>query len=137
MEVYCPHDVLQASGPLFGDIEGIQDSYDAFMEAKWVNIKLDMCKCTTCGYPDCDCFSCDSINESRKAGTKTKPKVRHTCALKHVLNKGGAPPKTGYYDMELTSHLTIAWQDMGITQGPKFAKKDGRSGYFWPEELEG
>ena len=137
LQVYCPPDALQVGGPLFGDTEAIQESYNLFMEHKLVDVKLSICKCVTCGFPDCSCNPCASINAARKAGTKTKAKGKHTCALQHVACNGGAPPKAGFYDIELSSHLTIAWQEKGIPAAPVFSKKCGKSGYFWPEEVTG
>ena len=31
METYCPPEVKRAMGPLFGDIDGIKERYDAWM----------------------------------------------------------------------------------------------------------
>lgn len=46
---YCPAEVFQLSGPLFGDLEGIQDTYDSFMETKIATARQNIAKCTTCG----------------------------------------------------------------------------------------
>jgi len=146
LEVYCPPDVLQVSGPLYGDTGGIQDAYNSFMSNRLASVKLSMCKCTTCGYPDCGCTTCDRINRSRYTNAKTKASGPHTCALKHVISKGGAPPAKGHYDADMNSQLKSAWVDKGIHQAPVFSKHRGSSssskqntisGYFWPEELEG
>ena len=137
LEVYCPPDVLQVDGPLYGDTMGIQGAHDLFMSEQIANIKLSMYKCTTCGFPDCDCNACGDINRARGTTKKTKTTSRHSCALMHVVGNGGAPPPKGWYDVELNSQLKIAWGEKGISPAPVFSKQHRPSGYFWPEELEG
>ena len=137
LEVYCPPGVLQVDGPLYGDTMGIQGAHDLFMSEQIANIKLSMYKCTTCGFPDCDCNACGDINRARGTTKKTKTTSRHSCALMHVVGNGGAPPPKGWYDVELNSQLKIAWGEKGISPAPVFSKQHRPSGYFWPEELEG
>ena len=48
--VYCPPEVLHLSGPLFGDIEGIKDVYDAFISERTAQVKLNTAKCIACGW---------------------------------------------------------------------------------------
>ena len=48
---YCPPEVLHLSGPLFGDIEGINDVHDAFISERTAQVKFNIAKCTTCGSP--------------------------------------------------------------------------------------
>ena len=136
LDVYCPPDVLQVGGPLFGDAESMQEAFDSFISAKCVNDKLHMHKCSICGFPDCPCPACISIINSITHDSKTHAKSFHTCLLQHVDKpKGGAPPKHGHYDAEQQSQLDIAWQAKGIPGAPVFRKvKNGRSGYYWPEE---
>lgn len=124
LTVYCPPEVLQVGGPLFGDIPGIQHRLDTFMQQKCVEDKLHIPKCTTCGYPDCDCISCIEINASRGKARKTKAHGKHTCALAWaVSHKGGAPPRGGYYhDIELHSHFKLAWEAKGMQTVPEFKK---------------
>ena len=136
LDVYCPPDVLQVGGPLFGDCDSVQEKFDSFMSSK-IDDKVLMNKCTICGFPDCDCSACISITTSRLHGTKTKPKGCHTCLLKDAQAPGGgAPPKAGWYDVEMTSLLNIAWQEKGLPSGPVYKKLAHMgSGYYWSDEF--
>jgi hypothetical protein len=46
---YCPPEVFQLSGPLFGDLEGISDKFDSFLASRMAQTKFSFDKCTTCG----------------------------------------------------------------------------------------
>jgi len=135
LDAYCPKDILQAPGPLFGDTENIQAAYDSFIGERVTDIKFNLCKCFVCGYPDCSCKTCLAIIATKTNGKKTKPKLRHECALFHAATGGGAPPADGYYDAELKSKLCLAWNEKGIMDPPVFSKQKTGSGYYWPEEL--
>ena len=135
LQVYCPEEVLQRGGPLFADSEGIQSTLDTFLSEKIADDKFKIPKCIICGFPDCECEACKVILTTRSSNTKTKQKVGHTCALQYA-ELIGAPPKKGYYDKEMGDHLLMAWQEKGVNAAPVFSKKDGQSGYYWPEELE-
>ena len=133
LSVYCPPDVLHMGGPLFGDTEGIKAILDEFLGVKVSNDKFKVPKCRICGYPECECSVCLRILNANS--NKTKATLPHTCALKHSSIQG-APPKLGYYDVELTSKLLLAWQEQGIPECPKWVKGTaGQSGYYWPEEM--
>ena len=133
LDVYCPRDILFSSGPLFADSESIQERWEAFVAQKVTSDKLNIYKCTLCGYPNCDCVTCISILNARASGKKTKAKARHDCALQHAPR--GAPPSCGFYNEELTSSLALAWNDVGVLDAPAFKKLAGGCGYYWPEEL--
>ena len=59
---------------------------------------------------------------------------RDTLAVSSMLKQAG-PKAGGFYDAELTELLKIAWLEKGIDSIPVFGKLNGRSGYFWQEEL--
>ncbi len=129
IEVYCPEEILGQSGPLFGDTQTIQHKWDEFVTAKLCGNRIES-KCTICGYPDCECDSCNVLNRARASGTKTKSTSGHTCALRYSAL--GAPRKGGHYDLELHADLRDAWASKGVLCTPSFVKGKG---YFWPEEL--
>ena len=135
LAIYCPPDVLHMGGPLFGDAQSIKTALDDFLNARVIDDKMEIPKCTVCGFPDCNCKACNVINESKSTGFKTKSKLSHSCGLAHCDLKG-APPKKGYYDEEMSSLLLVAWQEKGIPSAPVFVKRGaGQSGFFWPEEI--
>jgi hypothetical protein len=136
ISVYCPEDVLHLGGPLFGDSESIKTTLAEFLSKKVSDDRQTMPKCRVCGYPDCECCACSAIVGASTSKSKTKAKASHTCALGHCSIQG-APPKLGYYDNEMASHLLLAWQEKGIPEAPQFFKfPGGKSGYFWPDEIE-
>ena len=128
LDVYCPDDVLQASGPLFGDVEEINQRFKDFLFDQGSCFAR---MCAMCGFPDCDCEACKVCNVSRGRASKTKQKKQHTCLLaQYVSTTGGAPPKLGYYDELGKTYLKEAWQAFGVDP-PIFSKQDGRSCYVW------
>ena len=130
LDVYCPDDVLQSSGPLFGDVEEINHKLKTFVFDQTGSLHL---KCDTCGFPNCTCDACIACNASREKGTKTKAKTHHTCSLlQYISSKGGAPPKHGYYDEDGKAALTRAWLPFGVDP-PVFCKQGVSSGYVWQE----
>ena len=131
IDAYCPGELLSLGGPLFGDLQDIQDTLDAFLSARLVDDRFAHPKCTACGFPNCSCNACELVV---RPGS-TKPKGKHTCALKHCHLRGASPP-AGHYDVEMQGQLLLAWQTIGINQAPVFNKGKKLSGYFWPEELE-
>ena len=128
LDIYCPPNVLHVGGPLFGDVDGIHSALNNFLAHKLSDAKLEADKCSVCGWPDCECSACEHLS------TRTsKAKQGHTCCLKHA--PAGRPKTGGFYDAELTELLKIAWLEKGIDSIPVFGKLNGRSGYFWQEEL--
>lgn len=128
LDVYCPEDVLQASGPLFGDVDEINQRFKDFLFDQGSCFAR---MCVTCGFPDCDCPACAACNVGRGRASKTKQKKQHTCLLAHYVSAtGGAPPKLGYYDEIGKTLLAEAWQAFGVDP-PMFSKQDGRSCYVW------
>ena len=130
LDVYCPTEVLQQSGPLFGDHDSIQESLDSFLGDKALDIKLNT-KCAVCGFPKCTCIVCVLLQEARDSGKKTKATQAHSCALQFC--NLGAPSKQGPYDKEMFQQLQIAWQEHGVMEGPKYVRGKG---WYFPEELE-
>ena len=127
LDVYCPDDVLQASGPLFGDADEINKKFQDFLFDQGSCYRR---MCDTCGFPNCDCTTCGVCNAARAKGSKTKQKKQHTCLLAHyVSSTGGAPPKLGYYDEIGNTLLAEAWQAFGVDP-PIFSKQHG-CGYIW------
>jgi len=139
VDTYCPPEILQVGGPLFGDIEGIAEKYDDFLSNKISLTKLEISKCCICGYPNCTCIACD-----HRVSLPSKQHGKHTCFLQFtssIIKGGGAPPKHGYYadNKHLTDCLLDAWVKKGIKEAPayyKFKAGMGTNGYYWPEEVE-
>jgi len=135
IDVYCPKEILEQAGPMFGDTESIQEVYDEFISTKVCGSKIaDLCR--TCGYPCCDCDSCGVLNTAKASGTKTRPECKHTCALQHCAL--GAPPKGGPYDLEMKSKLIDAWALKGVFSTPSFVKvPHAGSGFFLARGIVG
>ena len=133
LDVYCPEEVLQQSGPLFGDSERIQHDVDNFIAGKLCNWKVQE-KCTCCGYPECECIACTELNKVRGTTKKTKATGPHTCALHFV--GAGKPKKGGPYDVELNSTLAQAWATQGVLDPPAYRADVASRGFYFPEELE-
>ncbi len=133
LDVYCPAEVLQQSGPLFGDLEGIKAEVDEFISNKMLDIRVQ-CKCVICGFPDCTCHVCSLLASQLGAPVKSKATTSHECALQYASL--GAPSKNGHYDLEQTSQLKAAWAQKLVFEMPKYVKAKSASGYYWPEELE-
>ena len=136
ISTYCPEDVLHMGGPFFGDSDTIKATLADFLSQKICDDRQTIPKCRVCGYPDCECEACAAIITASSSKSKTKAKGSHSCALIHCAIQG-APPKLGYYDEEMASHLFLAWQSKGISEAPQFFKlPEGMSGYFWPDEMK-
>lgn len=101
LEVYCPEEVLQASGPLFGDIDHMNAKLHDFIHCM---AGVDITKCTVCGFPNCKCDVCgiklaqSVVSKNTTKRSRTNAKGKHTCPLKDYIGKAGAPPRYGYYD---------------------------------------
>ena len=123
-------------GPFFGDSDTIKATLADFLSQKVCDDRQTIPKCRVCGYPDCECDACAAIITASSSKSKTKAKGSHSCALTYCAIQG-APPKLGYYDEEMASHLFLAWQSKGISEAPQFFKlPKGMSGYFWPDEMK-
>ena len=130
--------LLQASGPLFGDIDVInfklREYLDQQVDKSTKKVEL---KCTTCGFPNCECKKCIFINARRDGPpTKSKCSVSHDCRIAQSGSKGGQPPSGGYYMASSNKELEEAWAELGCSSIPQFVKGKNGSGYFWPEEME-
>ena len=134
LDVYCPDEIWQEGGPLFGDIDGIEDRYYFFLNSKADQGKLEK-KCTTCGFPDCACAVCIFKNSKRALGqTKSNQSGKHTCLLQGKTS--GQPPKNGFYNDAEEEYRQKSWEAVGVALAPAFHKQVGCSGYYFPEELE-
>jgi len=132
IDVYCPPEFLEGSGPLFGDTESAQFALDEFVSAKVCGNRVAD-KCVTCGYPCCECLSCLALNKAKVRESKTRPQVEHSCALQHCPL--GKPPAGGHYHGEMLPPFVDAWAQQGVFSTPAYIRSRKVSGYFWPEEL--
>ena len=130
IDVYCPPEFLEGSGPLFGDTESAQSVLDEFLSAKVCDHKIAD-KCVTCGYPCCECNACLSLNKAKANDSGTRPQEPHSCALKYC--SFGKPPAGGHYSGEMLPHFRDAWAQQGVLDTPVYVRS--RKGYFWPEEM--
>ena len=127
---------LQASGPLYGDIDVINFTLAEFLDQQIDDGKIQR-TCTTCGFPDCNCAKCIFINERRQLKQcKSKCSVPHTCKISSSGFTGGQPPAAGYYAANGNQELQQAWEAVGSSTMPVFIKSKNGSGYFWPEQLQ-
>ena len=133
LDVYCPEEVIQQSGPLFGDEEHIQQVVDAFISSKLCDFKAQA-KCLCCGFPNCECTVCHELVRVKGTTLKTSATSKHTCALRHV--GCGRPSKKGPYDLELNSHLAQAWAEQAVLSPPVYKSDVAIRGFYFPEELE-
>ena len=132
ISVYCPHEFLQAGGPLFANVEDIAAKLNHFLSSRLDLYKLDFKKCLQCGFPDCHCLGCDHRNK----GLASNSREKHSCMLKDTrCPKGGNYPKEGWYNAEQKQHLLLAWQTLGVNDLPFFQRAGKKSGYYWQEEL--
>lgn len=111
LQHYTPDSVALAAGPLFWDISGCTEAFEAACSAHLV-ARFSRRLCTECGFPfdaeqgKCACHACNDIARLRGTGVSTKYAHDKTCWRRGARRHGAFPP-------EVADRLRKAWADVG------------------------
>ena len=124
LQVYAPAEILREPSPLFTDVDGIAERYNAFLQSVYQTKEV---LCQACGYPLCEnCSQCSYMVANEGKSSKHK---MHRCWL---WDFKGRRPKSGPKESdEQIEDRSLAWSNLGVQTTPHWNGGDGW-GYGWP-----